>query len=108
VAIGNMLFVSGTTALGPGGKTVGVGDAYAQTVEALRRIAKALEEAGFGLKDVVHTCIYVTDIGQWDRVAQGHREFFGDVRPACTMVEVRRLMEPELLVEIEATALKEG
>jgi len=105
VRVGNVVHVSGTTATNTEGVIVGIGDPYAQAQQAIANIGLALTRAGASLHDVVRTRIYVTDIAQWQAVGRAHGEAFAAIRPACTMVEVSKLIAPEILVEIEAEAI---
>jgi reactive intermediate/imine deaminase len=108
VRMGDMIFVTGTTATDEQGELVGVGDVYAQTKQVLANIARVLGRAGASMKDVVRTRIFVTDISQWETIGRAHAEYFRDVRPATTMVEVSKLIDSRMLVEIEADAVIGG
>src|SRR5262249_54205511 len=107
VRVGNVVHVSGTTATAADGSIVGKGDPRAQTVQAIENVARALAQAGARLEDVVRTRIYVTNIADWEQIDRAHGQYFGQIRPATSMVEVSRLISPDLLVEIEAEAIVE-
>ena len=104
VRVGNRIYVTGTTATDKSGNIVGIGDAYAQTVQIIKNIERALQALGAGLEHIVRTRMFVTDISRWEEYGKAHGEFFREIMPATTMVEVSKLIDPEMLIEIEADA----
>ncbi|MBD3615390.1 MAG: RidA family protein [Gracilimonas sp.] len=105
VKTGNLIFVSGTTSIGENGDIIGKGDVYQQTKQCILNIKRALKKAGASLEDVVRTRTFITDMDEWEAFGKAHREFFGEINPAATLVEVSRLIHPDLLVEIEVDAV---
>ena len=101
VRVGSRIYLTGTTAIDEKGELVGIGDAYRQTVQIIRNIERALKQAGATLENVVRTRMFVTDIQRWEEYGRAHREFFGNIRPCATMIEVRALIDPRMLIEIE-------
>jgi enamine deaminase RidA (YjgF/YER057c/UK114 family) len=104
VRVGSRIYLTGTTAIDEKGELVGIGDAYQQTVQIIRNIERALKQAGATLENVVRTRMFVTDIQRWEEYGRAHREFFGNIRPCATMIEVRALIDPQMLIEIEVEA----
>lgn len=104
VRVGSRIYLTGTTAIDEKGELVGIGDAYKQTVRIIQNIERALKQAGATLENVVRTRMFVTDIQRWEEYGRAHREFFGNIRPCATMIEVRALIDPQMLIEIEVEA----